>query len=94
MRFLAWAQHNRHGIFARQLHERYCEQHHDLYMAFADPTKAFDAVNRDLLWNILYTFVCYSTFVAMLQQFHAGICAQFVMADSQFSSFPVDVVVK
>ena len=30
---------------AQQLQEKYCEQHQDLYMAFVDLTKAFDAVN-------------------------------------------------
>ena len=78
---------------ARQLQVR-CEQHHDLYMAFVDLTKAFDAVNRDLLWNILRIFGCPPTFIAILQQFHTGMCAQVVMAGSQSSSFPVEVGVK
>ena len=38
---------------ARQLQEKCREQHQDLYLAFVDLTKAFDTVNRDLLWNIL-----------------------------------------
>ena len=79
---------------ARQLQEKCCEQHQDLYMAFVDLTKAFDAVNRDLLWNILRKFGCPPTFIAILQQFHAGICAHVVMAGSQSSSFPVEVGVK
>ena len=79
---------------ARQLHETCCEQHQDLYLAFVDLTKAFDAVNRDLLWNILRKFGCPPTFIAMLQQFHTGMCAQVVMAASQSSSFPVEVGVK
>ena len=73
---------------ARQLQEKCCEQHQDLYMAFVDATKAFDAVNRDL-WNILRKFDCPPTFIAILMQFHTGICAQVVMAGSQSSSFPV-----
>ena len=36
---------------ARQLQEKCREQHQDLYLAFVDLTKAFDTVNRDLLWN-------------------------------------------
>ena len=78
---------------ARQLQEKCCEQHQDLYMAFVDLTKAFDTVNRDLLWNILRKFGCPPTFIAMLQ-FHTGMCAQVVMAGSQSSSFPVEVGVK
>ena len=79
---------------ARQLQEKCCEQHQDLYLAFIHLTKAFDTVNRDLLWNILHTFGCPPTFIAILQQFHTGMCAQVVMAGSQSSSFPVEMVVK
>lgn len=39
------------------LQEKRREQHQDLYMAFVDLTKAFDAVNRDLLWTILCSAV-------------------------------------
>ena len=79
---------------ARQLQEKCCEQHQDLYMAFVDLTKAFDTVNRDLLWSILRKFGCHPTFIAILQQFHTGMCAQVVIAGSQSSSFPVEVGVK
>ena len=79
---------------ARQLQEKCREQHQDLYFAFVDLTKAFDTVNRDLLWNILRKFGCPPTFIAILQQFHTGMCAQVVMAGSQSSSFPVEVGVK
>ena len=79
---------------ARQLQEKCREQHQDLYLAFVDLTKAFDTVNRDRLWNILRKFCCPPTFIAILQQFHTGMCAQVVMAGSQSSSFPVEVGVK
>ena len=79
---------------ARQLQEKCCEQHQDLFLAFVDLTNAFDTVNQDLLWNILRKFGCPPTFIAILQQFHTGMCAQVVMAGSQSSSFPVEVGVK
>ena len=60
-------------------------------MAFVDLTKAFDTINRDLLWNILGKFNCPPTFIAILQQFHTGKCALVVMAGSLSSSFPVKV---
>ena len=63
-------------------------------MAFIDLTKAFDIVNRDLNCNILRKFSCPPTFIATLQQFHTGMCAQVAMAGSQSSSFPVEVGVK
>ena len=62
-------------------------------MTFVDLTKAFDAVNRDVPWNILRKFSCPPTFTA-IQPFHVGMCAQVVMAGSQSSSFPVEVDVK
>ena len=76
---------------ARQLQEKCREQHQDLYLAFVDLTKAFDTFNRDLRWNILRKFGCPPTFIAILQQFHSGMCAQIVMAGSQSSSFTVEV---
>ena len=75
----------------RQLQEKCREQHQDLYMVFVDLTKVFDAVNGDLLWNILCKFGCPLTLIATLQQFHTGMCAQVVMAGPQSSSFPVEV---
>ena len=80
-------------FIARQLQEKCRQQHQDIYLAFVDLTKAFDTVNRDL-WNILRKFGCPPTFIAILQQFHTGMCAQVVMAGSQSSSFPVEVRVK
>ena len=79
---------------ARQLQEKWREQHQDLNMASVDLTMAFDAINRDLLWNILRKFGCPPTLIAILQQFHTGMCAQVFKAGSQSSSFSVDVGVK
>ena len=79
---------------ARQLQEKLRDQHQDIYLACVDLPMAFDAVNREVLWNILRKFGCPPTFIAILQQFHTGICAQVVMAGSQSSRFPVEVGVK
>ena len=56
--------------------------------------KAAGPDNRVFLCNILCKFGCPPTFIAMLQQFHTGMCAQVVMCGSQSSSFPVEVGVK
>jgi len=45
-------------FIARLLQEKCREQHCDLYMAFIDLTKAFDTVNRELLWDVLAKFGC------------------------------------
>ena len=79
---------------ARQLQEKCREQHQNLCMAFVDPTKAIDEVNRYLLWNNLRKFGCPPTLIVILQQFHTGMCAQIVMAGSQSSSFHVEVGVQ
>ena len=79
---------------AQQLQEKCREHHQDLCMDFADLTKAFDTVNRDLIWNILRKFGSPPTLIAILQPFHTGMCAQVVMAGSHSSSFPVEVGVK
>lgn len=42
----------------RQLQEKCREQHQDLFMAFVGLSKAFDTVNRELLWDILTKFGC------------------------------------
>jgi len=45
-------------FIARQLQEKAIEQQQDLYMVFVDLAKAFDTVNRTLLWEILRKFGC------------------------------------
>ena len=85
MRGAVRTQHNGHD--GHGLQEKCRKQHQDLYIAFVDLTKAFDMVNRDLLWNILRKFGCPPSSIAILQQFNTGMCVQFFMAGSQSSSF-------
>ena len=49
----------------RQRQEKYQEQNMDLYMTFADLTKAFDTVSREGLWKIIAKFGCPTKFIAM-----------------------------
>ena len=79
---------------SRQQQEKRREQHQDICMAIVDQINAFDTVNRYLLCDILRKFGSPPTFIAVLQQFHTGMCAEVVMAASQSSSFPVEVGVK
>ena len=53
----------------RQLQEKCREQHQNLYLAFVDLTKAFDTVNRDLLWNIQRRFGSPSTLLPYYNNF-------------------------
>ena len=61
---------------ARQLQEKYREQHQDLYVVFVDLTKAFDTVNRDGLWTILAKLGCPQKFVNVVKSLHEGMQAQ------------------
>ena len=56
-------------FIARQLQEKCREQHEDLYLAFVDLTKAFDIVNRELLWNILHKLGYPPTFLPYYKNF-------------------------
>ena len=73
----------------RQLQEKCREQHQDLFMAFIDLSKAFDTVNRELLWSVLTKFGCPAKFVSILRQFHAGMMARVTIGGQESESFPV-----
>lgn len=73
----------------RQLQEKCREQHKDLFMAFVDLSKAFDTVQRDLLWEVLLRFGCPTKFVNILRQFHDGMTARVTIGGQQSSPFPV-----
>ncbi|KAI8511994.1 hypothetical protein Bbelb_110940 [Branchiostoma belcheri] len=55
-----------------QVQEKCREQHQDLYMVFIDLTKAFDTVNRPLLWEVLKRFGCPNRFLTVLKALHEG----------------------
>ena len=61
---------------ARLLQEKCIEQHQNLYMVFVDLTKAFDTVNRELLWEVLKRFGCPPRFLAVVQSLHSGAMAR------------------
>ena len=56
----------------RQLLEKSREHHKDLYIAFIDLSKAFDTVNRELLWKYLCKLGVPPKFLSILQQLHDG----------------------
>jgi len=53
-----------------------CVTHKSLFFPFIDLTKAFDAVNRDLLWKVLSKFGCSPHFLQILREFHDGMSAR------------------
>ena len=79
---------------ARLLQEKCREQHQDLYVAFVDLTKAFDSVDRDLLWSILLRFGCPPKFVKLIRAFHDGMKASVIAAGDCSDAFTVATGVK
>ena len=78
----------------RQLQEKCREQRRDLCMAFIDLSKAFDTVNREMLWSIMERFGCPGKFVAVVRSFHNGMRASVVIGSEETESFGVEVGVK
>ena len=54
----------------KQLEEKCREQCKPLYIAFIDPTKAFDFVSRDGLFKILKKIGCTPTLLSIISSFH------------------------
>ena len=79
---------------ARQIQEKCREQHRDLYIAFVDLAKAFDTVNRDMLWTVLTRFGCPPRFLTILRAFHEGMSARVSVGGVLSDSFEVTVGVK
>ena len=78
----------------RQIQEKCREQHKDLYAVFVDLCKAFDTVNRDLLWQVLTRFGCPARFIAAIKAFHSGMYASVSVAGDVSEPFLVCAGVK
>ena len=79
---------------ARQIQEKCTEQQVPLYQVFVDLTKAFDTVNRDVLWIILGKIGCPPTFVNMFKQLHKDMKARVTFNGQLSDEIPVDNGVK
>jgi len=79
---------------ARLLQEKCHKQQQNLFLAFIDLTKAFDTVNRSLLWGILSKFGCPPQFLAILREFHDGMTAKVVVGCHESDPFMVNVGIK
>ena len=58
---------------ARQLLEKCREQRRNLYVAFVDLSKAFDSVDRELLWAVLRRCGCPPRFTHLIKELHDDI---------------------
>ena len=78
----------------RQVMEKCREQHRDLYIAFIDLSKAFDSVDRDLLWKILEKCGCPPRVINIIRQLHDGMQVQVKAAGKLSEPFEVSRGVK
>ena len=79
---------------ARQVQEKCREHHQDLYIAFIDLSKAFDTVNRNLLWDLLGRLGVPPKFLNTLRQLHDGMQACVRIGGQQSPSFNVKLGVR
>ena len=79
---------------ARQLQEKCNEQNTDLYIAFIDLQKAFDTVNRELLWIVLEKFGTPPKFLTILKKLHDGMTATVLASGERSEPFNIEVGVK
>ena len=79
---------------ARQLLEKAREQRQDLFFAFVDLAKAFDTVNREVLWEIMVKSGCTPKFMKIIKCFHQGMSARVCVGGALSSPFEVTVGVK
>ena len=78
----------------RQLLEKSREHGKDLHVAFIDLSKAFDTVNREMLWKLLCKLGVPAKFLSMLKQLHDGMQGRVLIGDLQSEFFRVNVGVK
>lgn len=79
---------------ARQIQEKCHEQNSELYIAFIDLAKAFDTVNRELLWNVLSKFGVPDKFLTILKSLHDNMSACVSIGGDRSEPFKVEVGVK
>ena len=58
-----------------------------LYMCFVDLQKAYDSVDRELLWKVLARAGVPEEMIAVIRQFHDGMQAQVRMHDGELSDW-------
>ena len=81
-------------LSVRQLQETCIEQNMDLVAVFIGLAKAFNSINREVLWVILSKLWCPTKFVNLIRQFHDDMTGQ-VLSDGESSEpFSISIGVK
>ena len=63
-------------------------------MAFIDLSKAFDTVDRNMLWIVLAKFGCPEKFINMIKAFHTDMVVTVLISGEESEMFGVGVGVK
>ena len=71
----------------RQLQELGRRRRIPLYMCFIDLQKAYDSVDRELLWKVLVRAGIPTEMIAVIHKFHVGMRAQVRMDDGELSDW-------
>ena len=79
---------------ARQTLEKCREQYRDLHMCFVDLSKAFDTVDRPMLWEVLRRSGCPEGFVLLIRSLHDGMEARVRVGNLESEPFEVSRGVK
>ena len=69
----------------RRLQELGRQRKIPLYMCFVDLQKAYDSVDRELLWEVLARAGVPSVMIDAIRQFHDGMRARVRMDDGELS---------
>ena len=71
----------------RRLQELSRQREIPLYMCFADLQKAYDSVNRELLWKVLARAGVTSVMIGVIRQFRDGMRARVRIDDGELSEW-------
>ena len=74
--------------------EKSREQRRNMYIAFVDFKKAFDTVNRDLLYKLLGRFGCPPKFIRMIKKLYSNVHARLIVGGELTDPFEYNSGVK
>lgn len=66
----------------------------DLFIVYVELVKAFDTMNRDILWSTLTKCGCHSKFMVVLKEFHTGMSAPVITGCLVSEPYEVSVGVR
>ena len=76
-------------FFVRQFREKAREQIRNHCMTFIDFRKAFDSINRNMMWLVLRKFGYSLKFVGVVRAFHDNMTASVAIGEGETNHFRV-----